>query len=328
MTSSAGDLSQSELSTAGVNMCIAKPMSALALKKGLIAALSANVLGHQLSYSDSNDDEVSDVSADGNKKGLILVIEDMKANMAVAQGILTRMGFDVIGAENGAIGLEMWEIHQPDLIFMDLHMPVMDGLSAMRRIRQAEKYSHNRRVPIIALTADVMAETLPEVLRAGGDGLVPKPFKQKEFIDMLDEWLPKSHQSRDEILDQDDRTLDAAFAVKSDVVIDESVLNELKMLLGDDFTLLIDAFFDDVDSIMVSFDQMLNEDGEADCESISRLAHSLKSVSQNVGAMTMSSMAAQLEQEARQMEVPRLNAKLREILAMYQSVKIKLRGML
>lgn len=328
MTSSAGDLSQSELSTAGVNMCIAKPMSALALKKGLIAALSANVLGHQLSYSDSNDDEVSDVSADGNKKGLILVIEDMKANMAVAQGILTRMGFDVIGAENGAIGLEMWEIHQPDLIFMDLHMPVMDGLSAMRRIRQAEKYSHNRRVPIIALTADVMAETLPEVLRAGGDGLVPKPFKQKEFIDILDEWLPKSHQSRDEILDQDDRTLDAAFAVKSDVVIDESVLNELKMLLGDDFTLLIDAFFDDVDSIMVSFDQMLNEDGEADCESISRLAHSLKSVSQNVGAMTMSSMAAQLEQEARQMEVPRLNAKLREILAMYQSVKIKLRGML
>ena len=329
MTSSAGELTQSELATAGVNMCIAKPMSALALKRGLITALSDNVLGHQLSYADSSDDdEVSDVSDNGNKRGLILVVEDMKANMAVAQGILTRMGFDVIGAENGSIGVEMWGAHQPDLIFMDLHMPVMDGLSAMRRIRQAEKYSQHKRVPIIALTADLMAETLSEVLRAGGDGLVPKPFKQKEIIDMLDEWLPRSHQSKDDTLDKTMQAADSVFDVKSDIVIDESVLNELKVLLGSDFTLLIDAFFDDAKSIMASFDKMLSEESDIDYVAVSRLAHSLKSVSQNVGAMTMSVMAAQLEQESRQGVVPELNTKLREILAMYQNVKTKLQDML
>lgn len=328
MTSSAGVLTQHELSSAGINMCIAKPMSALALKKGLITALSTNLLGHQLAYVDSNEDKATNIS-DDNKKGLILVIEDMKANMAVAQGILNRMGYDVIGAENGALGIEMYDLHKPDLIFMDLHMPVMDGLSAMRRIRQAEKNSHNNRVPIIALTADVMTETLSEVLRAGGDGLVPKPFKQKEIIDMLNEWLPNNNQSQDSYADIHELKSGSAFAIQSsNTIIDESVLNELKVLLGEDFVLLIDAFFADGDSIAASFEQMLNGGSEADCESVSRLAHSLKSVSQNVGAMTMSSMAAQLEQEGRQGDVPELEVKLREILAMYQNVKSKLQGML
>ncbi|WP_369921427.1 response regulator [Marinomonas polaris] len=327
MTSSAGRLSQDELSTAGVNMSIVKPMSALALKKGLVSALSSNLLGHQLSYVEVNDeDEVKD-NLNGEKKGLILVVEDMKANLAVAQGILTRMGFDVIAAENGRVGIEMWTSHQPDLIFMDLHMPVMDGLSAMRAIRQAEKSSGNRRVPMIALTADIMPETLSEVFRAGGDGLVPKPFKQKEFISMLDEWLPSGHQSPGEALNKHQST-NSIFDVKSDVIIDESVLNELKVLLGNDFTLLIDAFFDDAQNIMVSFDKMLSKEDEADYALVSRLAHSLKSVSQNVGAMTMSSMAAQLEQESRQGDVPDLKAKLQEILSMYQNVKNKLQGML
>lgn len=108
----------------------------------------------------------------------------------------------------------------------------------------------------------------------------------------------------------------------------ESVLNELKVLLGSDFTLLIDAFFDDAKSIMASFDKMLSEESDIDYVAVSRLAHSLKSVSQNVGAMTMSSMAAQLEQESRQGDVPDLKAKLQEILSMYQNVKNKLQGML
>ncbi|RBP80575.1 response regulator [Marinomonas rhizomae] len=326
MTSSAGELTQSQLAAAGVNMCIAKPMSALALKRGLIAALSANILGHQLSYTDHHDNEVSDLHVNGHKGGLILVVEDMKANMAVAQGILTRMGYEVIGAENGEVGLKMWKSYQPDLIFMDLHMPVMDGFSAMRSIRQAEKYSDNKRVPIIALTADVMAETLSEVLRSGGDGLVPKPFKQKEIIDMLNEWLPNDKQSQGDL---DKGTLaKSAFSVQSESIIDEPVLNELKMLLGEDFTLLIDAFFDDANSIMASLESMLNETVEANYESVSLLAHSLKSISQSVGAMTMSSMAAQLEQEGRQRSVPDLDVKIREILVMYQNVKNKLQGML
>ena len=331
MTSSAGILTQTELSAAGVNLCIAKPMSGLALKMGLITALSADVLGQQFAYAEGADDDISaqDNNDQGETKGLLLVVEDMKANMAVARGILNRMGYEVIGAENGQIGLEMWEKHQPDLVFMDLHMPVMDGLSAMRRIRQAEKSTLNKRVPIIALTADVMSETLSEVLRAGGDGLVPKPFKQKEMIDMLNEWLPHNNSSQNSVNEKDVNADKSAFAIQpSDSVIEESVLNELKILLGDDFVLLIDAFFGDAENIITSFDDMLRHEDNSNHETIAKLAHSLKSVSQNVGAMTMSAMAAQLEQEGRQGNIPELNSKLQEILVMYQKVKNILKGMM
>lgn len=145
---------------------------------------------------------------------------------------------------------------------------------------------------------------------------------------MVDDWFSNSHQLKGDALDKDGASADSVFDVQSDIVLDESVFNELKVLLGDDFTLLIEAFFADADSITTSFDKMQREEGSANYESIFRLAHSLKSVSQHVGAMAMSLMAAQLEQEGRQGNVPELNAKLREILAMYGKVKNKLQRML
>ncbi|PYF84644.1 PAS domain S-box-containing protein [Marinomonas alcarazii] len=332
MTTSAGLLTSEVLSDAGVNINVAKPMTGVMLKKSLIAALSTHFIGRQYSYLDAKEHSAEDESTvidqvEHQKRGLILVVEDMKANMAVAKGILERIGFDVVGAENGAVGIEMWEAHYPDLIFMDLHMPVMDGLTSMRHIRQAEKSAGRTRVPILALTADIMPETLSEVFRSGGNGLLPKPFKQKEFISMLDKWLPANQSQH---ADEEPPVLSAgsAFTVQSDVIINEVALGELKMILGDDFVLLVEAFYADADSILGSFEEILKQDGDIDCEHISRLAHSLKSISQNVGAMTMSSMAAQLEKEGREGEIPELHTKLQELLAMYHEVKNKLQDIL
>ena len=327
MTSSADFLSQDALSAAGVNVCIPKPMSGSVLKQGLIQAVSEDLLGHQVAYDNWSEADI-DVEVHSNRKstqqGLILVVEDMKANMAVACGILSKMGFDIIEAENGAIGVAMWKQHQPDLIFMDLHMPVMDGLAAMRSIRQAEKNSQKVRVPILALTADVQQETLSEVFRAGGDGLVPKPFKQKEFIEMLNKWLPDSKRDLRSLENENAPVASSAFEPTSDVVIDKTVLNDLKQLLGNDFTLLIDAFFGDAEPIMVSLNDML----VMDCDSVAQVSHSLKSISQNVGAISLSMMAAQLEQEARNGDVPDFEFKIQELSAMYQQVKNELKSMM
>ena len=329
MTSSAGVLSQEELSVAGINVCIAKPMGGASLKKGLISALSSGSVGQQfssgeLTRSDNEQDQKLDSKGGALRKGVILVVEDMKANMAVARGILTKLGFDVFEAEDGAIGIEKWEAHNPDLIFMDLHMPVMDGLSAMRRIRQVEKSGYNKRVPIVALTADILPATLSEVLRAGGDGLVPKPFKQKELIEMLDKWLSVDPSSVVVSEEKKEPLVTSVFDVQSNVVIDESVLNDLKAILGDDYLLLIDAFFSDADSIIDAFNKMIEKGDMSDYTSVSQLSHSLKSIGQNVGAMTLSSMAAQLELESRQDDVPKLQAKLGALIVMYQNVKNEL----
>tara|TARA_R110000744_G_scaffold127246_2_gene233953 strand:- start:6402 stop:9149 length:2748 start_codon:yes stop_codon:yes gene_type:complete len=326
MTSSAGVLSQEELSIAGINVCIAKPMGRTSLKKGLISALSSGFIGQQFSSGELSrlDSKEGESSACDLRKGVILVVEDMKANMAVAKGILVRMGFEVVEAENGAIGIEQWESHNPNLIFMDLHMPVMDGLSAMRRIRQIEKNGYNKRVPIVALTADIMPATLSEVLRAGGDGLVPKPFKQKELIEMLDKWLSVDQPSLVVSEDKNEPLVTSVFDIQSNVVIDESVLNDLKAILGDDYLLLVDAFFSDADSIIDAFNKMIEKGDMPDYTSVSQLSHSLKSISQNVGAMALSSMAAQLELESRQVDVPKLQAKLGALIVMYQNVKNEL----
>jgi two-component system sensor histidine kinase/response regulator len=326
MTSSAGVLTQEELSIAGINVCIAKPMGRTSLKKGLISALSSGFIGQQFSSGELSrlDSKEGESSACDLRKGVILVVEDMKANMAVAKGILVRMGFEVVEAENGAIGIEQWESHNPNLIFMDLHMPVMDGLSAMRRIRQIEKNGYNKRVPIIALTADIMPATLSEVLRAGGDGLVPKPFKQKELIEMLDKWLSVDQPSLVVSEDKNEPLVTSVFDIQSNVVIDESVLNDLKAILGDDYLLLVDAFFSDADSIIDAFNKMIEKGDMPDYTSVSQLSHSLKSISQNVGAMALSSMAAQLELESRQDDVPKLQAKLGALIVMYQNVKNEL----
>ncbi|WOD07262.1 Hpt domain-containing protein [Marinomonas sp. GJ51-6] len=107
-------------------------------------------------------------------------------------------------------------------------------------------------------------------------------------------------------------------------MIDKTVLNDLKQLLGNDFTLLIDAFFGDAEPIMVSLNDML----VMDCDSVAQVSHSLKSISQNVGAISLSMMAAQLEQEARNGDVPDFEFKIQELSAMYQQVKNELKSMM
>ncbi|BDX02640.1 hypothetical protein MACH16_13880 [Marinomonas pontica] len=329
MTTSAGLISSEKLSDVGVNVNVAKPMTGVMLKKGLISALSTHVIGRQISYFDSKDKSLSGVEIQSDeppkKRGLVLVVEDMRANMAVARGILERMGFDVLGAENGAIGVDMWKAHQPDFIFMDLHMPVMDGLSSMRHIRQAEKSTGRERVPILALTADVMSDTLAEVFRAGGDGLVPKPFKQQEFIAMLDKWFPRDRSPEVEQVDIEKVSAKTASMASAVAQIDTGVLVELKALLGNDFLLLLEAFYSDADQITASFSDMLKRPDEPDYDAIHKLAHSLKSVSLSVGARLLSSMAEQLEKESRQQDIPELSAKLRDIIDRYHLAKNELK---
>lgn len=262
------------------------------------------------------------------RRGLILVVEDMQTNLAVAEGMLSKLGYEVVCAENGEIGVHKWQQERPDLILMDLHMPVMDGFMAMRAIRQTEKLTDCQRVPILALTADVMPETLTAVFRAGGDGLIPKPFNQKEFISMLDEFLPNPDLTNCTANKPCDDPKESSFTDLPDVVMEKSTLVDLKSILGDDFLLLVSAFTDDADAIMASFQSVVYQsEYDVALDVITRSAHSLKSISLSVGALRLSSMAKQLEQDGRSGAVLLLNEKLTEILACYQLTKTELQNL-
>ena len=110
----------------------------------------------------------------------ILVVEDNLDNRRILVYRLQRIGdFDILEASNGQEALSLVESESPDLIFMDLKMPVMDGWEATRRIRAREG---RRRVPIIALTAQAMAGDEQKALAAGCDDYVPKPIVDPNVV--------------------------------------------------------------------------------------------------------------------------------------------------
>ncbi len=113
-------------------------------------------------------------------KKKILVVEDNIDNRRILVYRLRRIGeFDIIEADNGLEAVNATERESPDLIFMDLKMPVMDGWEATKRIRES---AIGRSIPIIALTAQAMAGDEQKALAAGCDDYVAKPIVDPNVV--------------------------------------------------------------------------------------------------------------------------------------------------
>jgi signal transduction histidine kinase/CheY-like chemotaxis protein len=107
----------------------------------------------------------------------VLVADDHPTNLAVLQLILEQIGADIATVTDGAQAVEAAAAHAPfDVILMDMQMPVMDGLEATRRIREAERRSRRRRTPILMLSANAGPEHLRAGALAGADGHLAKPI--------------------------------------------------------------------------------------------------------------------------------------------------------
>ena len=123
----------------------------------------------------------------------ILVVEDNLENRALLCRLLRSVGFEVYEAVNGLEAVEQYEKLQPGLIWMDIRMPVMDGLTATRRIRALElkaqsskqKEDQSEHVPIVALTAHAFEEEKEVILTAGCDDFARKPFREAEIFEVM-----------------------------------------------------------------------------------------------------------------------------------------------
>jgi PAS domain S-box-containing protein len=114
----------------------------------------------------------------------VLVAEDNKINFFVANKFLIGWGVNVTHAENGKIALDLLEKENFDLILMDLHMPVMDGIEATRVIRKSENPRINS-VPVVALTAAIMSESHDKIEDLNINDYVLKPFKPRDLFDKI-----------------------------------------------------------------------------------------------------------------------------------------------
>jgi signal transduction histidine kinase/DNA-binding NarL/FixJ family response regulator len=116
----------------------------------------------------------------------LLVVEDKEASRRLLVKLLEPLEFEVLEAANGQEGIEMWERWEPDLIWMDIKMPVMDGCEATRHIKTTQK---GQQTIIIALTASAFEHDQSMIMSAGCDDLVRKPFRETEIFDKLAEHL-------------------------------------------------------------------------------------------------------------------------------------------
>ena len=123
-----------------------------------------------------------------NFSGQILVAEDNPNNQLLIKIVLQKLGLDVTIVENGQLAVEKYQNEKYDLIFLDINMPVMDGLTALKLIREYEK-EIQRYTPIVALTANTINGDREKYIDEGMDNYLSKPLERNQLISILNLYL-------------------------------------------------------------------------------------------------------------------------------------------
>jgi two-component system, cell cycle response regulator DivK len=118
---------------------------------------------------------------------LILLVEDNDNNRLLVRDVLKASGYRVAEAETAEEGLQMAVQQQPALILMDIQLPGMNGIEALRQLRADPA---TRAIPVIAVTASAMTQDRHQIMAAGFDGYQSKPISVKGFLQAVREMLP------------------------------------------------------------------------------------------------------------------------------------------
>ena len=218
----------------------------------------------------------------------ILVVEDNEINQEVALGLLRQMRFNVDLAENGRVALAQLELHEYDLILMDMQMPVMDGLEATRELRSIPRFAE---LPVVAMTANALAADRSRCLEAGMNDFLAKPIEPDLLGQMLLKWIPSNGTfspmapleagGHAAVFDLGIPGIDAGPA--------------LRRMLGNTelYRSTLDRFCRSQESIGDSMRVALDSD---EWVSAQRQAHTLKGLAASIGASALAEDAAALEQ--------------------------------
>jgi len=225
----------------------------------------------------------------------LLIAEDSEVNRNVLLGMLEDLGLHSDVAENGVEAVAMYENKKYDFIFMDCQMPILDGYDASRQIRSLESGS-NKRVPIVALTANALTGDRQKALDAGMDDYLAKPFRQEQLVDIIYFWTFGEQQRQEEM-----RFAHEIEQQQEDIsCLDLSVLRSYQAISGGKGKNLLDivitGFLKNADSYLSDLNQAISKE---DCPEIAAVAHKFKSAAGQSGAIGLMHMLADLEQKAK-----------------------------
>ncbi|WP_084429211.1 PAS domain S-box protein [Aliagarivorans marinus] len=213
----------------------------------------------------------------------LMLVEDNPLNQELAMELLEARGFNVTLAENGQEAIDKLEQHSFAAILMDCQMPVMDGYTATRKIRELEAYQS---LPIIAMTANVMAKDIEETHAAGMNDHIGKPLNIESMFATIAKWVKPTGT-------EGATTAQAETTANFNLIDHEEALARLQ---GNQplFDKMLRRFNENMADAL---EQYMESDDAKEAE---RLAHTLKGLSATIGAHALAEFAAQFEQIAEQ----------------------------
>ena len=215
----------------------------------------------------------------------ILVAEDNTTNQKVIKSLLSRLGYDVVIADNGLSALEIAMKSPPDLVLTDLHMPVMDGYGLVKSWQTKVVEGQLPDIPVIALTANVAQGERDRSMAAGFHEYLVKPLPMAQLKQMLETFLPCNNLPENvesKPLEQDGLWVNISLLAEQVSQQDlQEILADYAECLAKDFIALEQAF------------------GQQQPQTVVMLAHKLKSSSRYVGAGELADRLAELEQQAK-----------------------------
>ncbi len=232
-------------------------------------------------------------------KGLsILLVEDNEFNQQLACELLLDAGFKVDVAEDGQKSLEMLDKYMYDVVLMDMQMPVMDGITATVEIRKDERF---KSLPVIAMTANVMADDIDRCHQAGMNDHIGKPIDPDELFGKLQKWVkPRQTTQQTEIapaVHTDETEKEETGTFKKEDLPDIPGLDTglgLKRFMGKKafYLGMLKKFAEKQSEVPIQIRNSLEANDRGTAE---RMAHSIKGVSGNIGATGIQNTAAELE---------------------------------
>jgi signal transduction histidine kinase/FixJ family two-component response regulator/HPt (histidine-containing phosphotransfer) domain-containing protein len=223
----------------------------------------------------------------------VLVVDDVKTNLQVAQGLLSFYEIAVDTCLSGYEAIEAVKTHDYDIVFMDHMMPEMDGVEAVRRIRGLDA---GRELPIVALTANAVLGMREMFLQNGFSDFLSKPIDTSKLNSILEKWLPQEKQveavpedMRAANEDGNDRGSTATLNMRG--VDADKGLSQAGGSLSN-YLLTLSVFRDDANA---KIGEMANAQERGDDASYAIHVHAIKSAAANIGALEISERAKTLE---------------------------------
>lgn len=220
----------------------------------------------------------------------ILLTEDNLTNQQVSAAILENFGCTVTTADNGKEAVDLVEVEDFDLVFMDCQMPVMDGYEAATHIK-----AKHPNLPIIAFTAHAMKGDKEKCLAHGMDDYISKPIRKGDLEYKLLKWLPDDKTEQDDSPYQNmPQTSQSVESNRSDdtLILDERIFEDLKETVGNRLSKVLEDYLTTSHNLLHEIDVAIEENN---FQRLYKAAHPLKSSSMHVGAMQLAKLADILE---------------------------------